>query len=83
MLIIVSYYYFSEGKKGLPYAYLFAAVVYFVVAANLYRKKPWAADTNSEKPLAADTEKPLAADTNIEKLFVNGVPSVDEQQIKE
>jgi len=35
----VSYYYFSEGRKGLPYAYLLGAVVYFVVAVIKYRKK--------------------------------------------
>ena len=39
VLGVVSYYYLSEGKKGLPYAYLLAALVYFVVAIYLYRKK--------------------------------------------
>ena len=49
MLIIVGIYYFSEGKKGLPFAYLVGAIVYFVVAVRLYRKKPWTEDTGTKE----------------------------------
>lgn len=48
VLVIVSIYYFSEGKKGLPYAYLVGAIVYFVAAIYLFRKKPWTENINEE-----------------------------------
>lgn len=35
-LSIVTWYYFNEGKKALPFAYLFATVLYFVMAAVTY-----------------------------------------------
>lgn len=38
-LSIVTWYYFSEGKKALPFAYLFATILYFVMAAVTYNKK--------------------------------------------
>jgi predicted membrane channel-forming protein YqfA (hemolysin III family) len=40
VLVIISIYYFSEGKKAIPYLYLLAAIVYLVMAVRLYRKKP-------------------------------------------
>jgi hypothetical protein len=52
----VSYYYFSEGKKGLPYAYLVAAVVYFVVAVYKYRKKPHEEKTSVEEVVVETQE---------------------------
>jgi uncharacterized membrane protein len=38
-LSIVTYYYFSEGKKALPYAYLLATILYFVMALVTYTGK--------------------------------------------
>ena len=38
-LSIVTWYYFNEGKKALPFAYLFATVLYFLMAIVTYKKK--------------------------------------------
>jgi predicted membrane channel-forming protein YqfA (hemolysin III family) len=38
-LLLVSYYFFAAGKKLLPFAFLIAAIAYFIVAIILYRKK--------------------------------------------
>lgn len=38
-LFIVSYYYFSEGKKALPTVYLLCSIAYFVAAYIIYQKK--------------------------------------------
>jgi predicted MFS family arabinose efflux permease len=38
-LSIVTYYYFREGKKALPFAYLFATIMYFIMTAVTYTKK--------------------------------------------
>ena len=39
VLFLVAYYYFSEGKKGLPIAYTLAAIGHAVAAFFFYRKK--------------------------------------------
>lgn len=39
VLSIVTWYYFSEGKKALPIAYLFATFLYFIMAIVTYRKQ--------------------------------------------
>lgn len=38
VLSIVTWYYFSEGKKALPFAYLFATVMYFIMAVVTFNK---------------------------------------------
>jgi hypothetical protein len=53
----VSYYYFSEGRKGLPYAYLLAAVLYFVAAVIKYRKKSGADIASTKEPEVIGTEE--------------------------
>jgi hypothetical protein len=39
VLCLVAYYYFVEGKKALPAAYLIAAIGHLVAAIVFYRKK--------------------------------------------
>ncbi len=39
VLILISYYYFSEGKKALPSVYLLAATGHAIAAVFFYRKK--------------------------------------------
>ena len=56
----VSYYYFSEGRKGLPYAYLLAAVLYFVAAVIKYRKKSAAEMTGTKEAEVISTEEESA-----------------------
>jgi hypothetical protein len=60
----VSYYYFSEGKKALPYGYLVGAVVYFVVAFSKYMKKSRAENISME-------EVEVKALTGVEEIRVN------------
>ncbi len=50
VLLGVSYYYFSEGRKGLPYAYLAGAVCYFVAAFVKYRRKTRAENAVTTEP---------------------------------
>jgi peptidoglycan/LPS O-acetylase OafA/YrhL len=52
VLIVVSYYLFSEGKKWLPYMYLLAAALYFVAAIARYRKE-LPSETIREKEIPA------------------------------
>ncbi|MBI2729910.1 MAG: hypothetical protein HYX40_04015 [Sphingobacteriales bacterium] len=35
---IATWYYFNEGRKALPFVYLFAAFLYFVTAVVTYNK---------------------------------------------
>ncbi len=39
VLCLVSYYYWQEGKKAIPFIYLIAAVANLMVAIFFYRKK--------------------------------------------
>jgi hypothetical protein len=39
VLAVISYYYFAEGKKALPYAYALTAVAYIIFSIVMYRKK--------------------------------------------
>lgn len=39
VLLLVTYYYFEEGKKALPFAFLVASIANFVAAFVLYKKK--------------------------------------------
>lgn len=57
MLAGVSYYYFSEGRKGLPYAYLLGAVLYLVAAVIKYRKKSQAELTGTKEAEVKSTEE--------------------------
>ena len=53
----VSYYYFSEGRKGLPYAYLLGAVLYFVAAVINYRRKSQTELTGTPEAEVKSTEE--------------------------
>jgi hypothetical protein len=57
VLLGVSYYYFSEGRKGLPYAYLVGAVCYMAAAFVKYRKK-----SRAEKTSAKEADVPVIAE---------------------
>lgn len=59
VLLGISYYYFSEGRKGLPYAYLVGAVVYFIAAIIRYRKK-----SKAEKTTAEEADVPAVAEVD-------------------
>ena len=62
VLLGVSYYYFSEGRRGLPYAYLVGALCYMVAAFVKYRKKSRAEKTSiQEADVAAVSEIDQAA----------------------
>ena len=52
----VSYYYFYEGRKGLPYAYLLASVMYFVAAVIKYRRKSSADKAGTQEAKVKDIE---------------------------
>ena len=56
MLAGVSYYYFYEGRKGLPYAYLLASVMYFVAAVIKYRRKSSADMAGTQEAKVKDIE---------------------------
>ena len=57
VLLGVSYYYFSEGRKGLPYAYLVGAVFYMAAAVVKYRKKSRAEKTSVKEAEVISTEE--------------------------
>ena len=57
VLLGVGYYYFSEGKKGLPYAYLAGAVCYWAAAFVKYRRK-----SRAEKTDVTETDVPAVAE---------------------
>jgi hypothetical protein len=46
VLGVISYYYFAEGKKALPYAYAVTAIAYLIYSIVVYKKK--------KKPVIAD-----------------------------
>jgi FtsH-binding integral membrane protein len=39
VLGVISYYYFAEGKKALPYAYALTAIAYLIFAVVKYKRK--------------------------------------------